>query len=115
MPASPRHYPGRTETTCSLVPFPRLRPSLSHGRVSSRLAIFEACSAFPRVRTYQIAESPGVPFPRISAASLPPPPLRLLPGGTNQFPGGSFTRRGSAPSTAHRSLLAYASLVHVPL
>jgi len=25
-------------------------------------------------------------------ASLPPLPLRLLPGGANQFPGGSFTR-----------------------
>ena len=25
-------------------------------------------------------------------ASLPPPPFRLLPGGANQFPGGSFTR-----------------------
>ena len=25
-------------------------------------------------------------------AALPPLPLRLLPGGANQFPGGSFTR-----------------------
>jgi hypothetical protein len=33
------------------------------------------------------------PFPsEASAASLPPPPLRLLPGGANQFPGGTFTR-----------------------
>ena len=27
------------------------------------------------------------------AASLPPPPLRLLPGGANQFPGGTFNPR----------------------
>jgi len=26
--------------------------------------------------------------PKASAASLPPPLLRLLPGGANQFPGG---------------------------
>jgi hypothetical protein len=30
--------------------------------------------------------------PEAPAALLPPPPLRLLPGGANQFPGGSFTR-----------------------
>jgi hypothetical protein len=35
--------------------------------------------------------------PKASAASLPPPLLRLLPGGTNQFPGGTFTRCGPAP------------------
>jgi hypothetical protein len=32
------------------------------------------------------------PFtPKAPTASLPPLPLRLLPGGANQFPGGSFT------------------------
>src|SRR6266481_3662094 len=36
------------------------------------------------------------------AASSPPPPLRLLPGGANQFPGGNFTRSGPAPYTAHQ-------------
>ena len=35
---------------------------------------------------------------------LPPPPLRLLPGGTNQFPGGTFTRSGPALFTAHSKL-----------
>ena len=31
------------------------------------------------------------PFtPKAPAALLPPPPLRLLPGGANQFPGESF-------------------------
>jgi len=35
------------------------------------------------------------------AASLPPLPFRLLPGGANQFPGGSRTRWSPAPFTAH--------------
>src|SRR5882724_10581433 len=36
-----------------------------------------------------LAESPMRPStPKASAASLPPPLLRLLPGGTNQFPDG---------------------------
>ena len=29
---------------------------------------------------------------KATTALLPPLPLRLLPGGANQFPGGSFTR-----------------------
>ena len=29
-------------------------------------------------------------------ASLPPLPFRLLPGGANQFPGGSYTLKSSA-------------------
>jgi hypothetical protein len=35
--------------------------------------------------------------PKASAASLPLPLLRLLPGGTNQFPGGTSTLCGPAP------------------
>jgi hypothetical protein len=34
-------------------------------------------------------------------ASLPPPLLRLLPGGANQFPGGFNSRCGPSPFTAH--------------
>jgi hypothetical protein len=42
------------------------------------------------------------PFPsKAPTASLPPLPLRLLPGGANQFPGGSCTRWSPAPFTAH--------------
>jgi len=33
--------------------------------------------------------------------SLPLPLLRLLPGGTNQFPGGTCTPCGLTPFTAH--------------
>jgi hypothetical protein len=35
--------------------------------------------------------------PKAPAALLPPPPLRLLPGGAIQFPGGSSSRCGPAP------------------
>src|SRR6267378_5701415 len=42
------------------------------------------------------------PFPsKAPTALLPPLPLRLLPGGANQFPGGSCTRCSPAPFTAH--------------
>ena len=42
------------------------------------------------------------PFPsKAPTASLPPLPIRLLPGGANQFPGGSCTRWSPAPFTAH--------------
>jgi hypothetical protein len=40
--------------------------------------------------------------PKAPTDSLPPLPLRLLPGGANQFPGGNFTRCGRTPFTAHR-------------
>src|SRR5450432_1288011 len=53
----------------------------------------------------QPADSPSRqmrPFPpEAPAALLPPPPLRLLPGGAIQFPGGLISRCGPAPFTAH--------------
>ena len=39
--------------------------------------------------------------PEAPAALLPSPPLRLLPGGAIQFPGGFISRCGPAPFTAH--------------
>src|ERR1700674_2418833 len=42
------------------------------------------------------------PFPsKAPTALLPPLPLRLLPGGANQLPGGSCTRCSPTPFTAH--------------
>jgi len=35
--------------------------------------------------------------PKAPTASLPPPSLRLLPGGANQFPGGTCTHCRPAP------------------
>ena len=59
-------------------------PALSFSRPAQRsLTLRPACSPSRLKR-------PSTP--KASAASLPPPPLRLLPGGANQFPGGTFTR-----------------------
>ena len=97
-----RHYPGKSDRTCSLVLSHRHRPSPKFRRVGSCITLFEACSAFTQVTACTLAESPLRPSTsEASAASLPPPLLRLLPGGTNQFPGGTFTRCGPAPFTAH--------------
>jgi hypothetical protein len=102
LPACRRHYPGRSDGICSLVRSHSLRPSPKPGRVGSCISLFEACSAFTRVTACMLAESPMRPStPKASAASLPPPLLRLLPGGANQFPGGTNSRCGPPPFTAH--------------
>jgi hypothetical protein len=88
-----RHYPGRSNGTCSLVPLRRHRPSPECWRVGTCIALFEACSAFTRVTACTLAESPSRPStPKASTVSLPLPLLRLLPGGANQFPGGFVSR-----------------------
>src|ERR1022692_2582591 len=58
MSACRRHYPGRFDGTDSLVPFHRRRPSPDYRWVSSCIISFEACSAFTRVTTCRLAESP---------------------------------------------------------
>jgi len=81
--------PAGSMETCSLVLSHRLRPSPNRRRVGSCIVGFEACSAFTHVTACMLTESPMRPStPKASAASLPPPLLRLLPGGANQFPGG---------------------------
>src|SRR5580692_4202823 len=83
------HTPAGPMETDSLVPFHRLRPSPNRRRVGPCITLFEACSAFTHVTACMLTESPMRPStPKASAASLPPLLLRLLPGGTNQFPGG---------------------------
>ncbi len=53
-----RQYPGRSDGTCSLVPFHQLRPSPEPGRVGSCIVVFEACSAFTHVTACTLAKSP---------------------------------------------------------
>ena len=90
--------------TCSLIRFHQLRPSPKPGRVGSCISLFEACSAFTHVTAYMLAKSPMRPStPKASAASLPPLLLRLLPGGANQFPGGSIPLWTSAFSRRTRN------------
>src|SRR5438132_7525388 len=65
------------------------------------LGCFGACSVF--TARYGLHDSPSrLKRPSTSeapAASLPPLPLRLLPGGANQFPGGTFNPRGTSDFT----------------
>jgi hypothetical protein len=88
--------------------------------LSARL--FPSTSAFPRFRAgrllhclfrglhsvyiitaYKLAKSPARPSTsEASAASLPPLLLRLLPGGANQFPGGTFPAVDQRLFTAYR-------------
>src|ERR1017187_10061127 len=50
--------------------------------------------------------------PEAPAALLPPPPLRLLPGGAIQFPGGFISRCGPTPFTAHCNRLITATIAN---
>src|SRR5262245_12614577 len=98
LPTCRRHYPGRSDGARSLVLSPQRRPSLDTRRVGSCVNRFEACSAFTHVTACMLAKSPTRPStPEAPTASFPPPPLRLLPGGANQLPGGTFTHSGPAP------------------
>jgi hypothetical protein len=93
-----RQYPGRSDGICSLVRFHSLRPSPKPGRVGSCITVFGACSAFTHVTACMLTESPmRTSTLKASAASLPPPLLRLLPGGANQFPAGFNSRCGPPP------------------
>src|ERR1039458_1631016 len=58
MSACRRHYPGRIDGTDSLVRFHPRRPSPDYRWVGSCINSFEACSAFTRVTTCRLAESP---------------------------------------------------------
>jgi hypothetical protein len=102
MPACRRHYPGRFDGADSLVLLHQRRPSPISRWVGSCINRFEACSAFTHVTACMLAKSPRRPSTsEAPTASFPPPPLRLLPGGAIQFPGGTFTRSEPAPFTAH--------------
>src|SRR5580700_1208698 len=59
-----RHYPGRFDGACSLVPLRRRRPSLCNSQVGSCDGFFEACSAFTHVMACTLAESPCDPLHR---------------------------------------------------
>ena len=64
MPTCHRHYPGRSDGACSLVPLHRQRPSLCNSQVGSCNCFFGACSAFTHVMACTLAESPSDPLHR---------------------------------------------------
>src|SRR6202042_963379 len=68
-------------------------------RSAPAIVFFEACSPTLRPAGSRSRQAPFTP--RAPTALLPPLPPRLLPGGANQFPGGSCTRCSPAPFTAH--------------
>ena len=99
-PAGPMELFARTVPSTSAFPDSR--------RVGSCVYFFEACSAFTHVTACMLAKSPKRPFtPEAPTALFPPPPLRLLPGGANQFPGGTFTRCGPAPFHGARAMAIF--------
>jgi hypothetical protein len=64
--------------------------SISLSRTDSGSAsafLFEACSTFTEITTYMFTKLLRRFTPKATTASLPLLLLRLLPGGTNQFPG----------------------------
>ena len=105
-----RQYPGGT-VGCARCSLPqRRRPSPAEYRVGSRIAVFEACSAFHSrfsLHTRGVALRPFTP--EASEVSLPTSLLRLLPTGATlvgwdshplkirAFPRRTFSRQQSAP------------------
>src|SRR5713226_6970915 len=71
-----------------------------------------------RSLTLQPADSPSrlmrPSTPEAPTALLPPPPLRLLPGGAIQFPGEFISRCGPVPFTAHCNRVVYDSYLSFP-
>jgi len=99
MSACRRHYPGRIEGTDSLSTapstsaFPRLQLGrLLHYQFRGLLSVHSRYN----LQTRQVALCDPL-HRRLRRLLLPPPPLRLLPGGAIQFPGGFISRCGSAP------------------
>ena len=76
----------------------RRRPSPELWRVGSHIIAFGACSAFTTRCGLSDRGAALRPFPsKAPAASSPPPPLRLLPAGAIQLPGGDYTHGRPAP------------------
>src|SRR5665213_2528001 len=93
MCACSRQYPSRSDGSHSLILSHQLRLSPRRRWVSTYIAGFGACMTFTLITAYTLAESPMRLFTlKAPAISLPPSPLQLLPGGTNQFPGGFIPR-----------------------
>jgi len=67
-------------------------------QVGPRIVLFEVCSAFTHVAACTLARSPirDQLYPKASAISLPPWPLRLLPAGAS-WPGGACTHWKAPP------------------
>jgi hypothetical protein len=80
----PNAFPGSLDARIRLAP----RRLCSCSKVVSCNHFFGVRSGFTHVTACTLAESPTRPFAsKAPTALLPPLPIRLLPGGANQFPG----------------------------
>ena len=93
MPACRRHYPGRTERTCSLVLPSRLRPSPTNWRVSSCITLFRGLLS---VHSRYGLQTRGVAIATLSIEGfggfVTSTAAPIATGWTNQLPDGTFTR-----------------------
>jgi hypothetical protein len=100
--ATCHRHPGGFNRAYSLVCLHCQRPSPCNSKVGSCNYFFRGLLS---VHSRYGLHARGVakrPFtPKAPTAPLPRLPFRLLPGGANQFPGGSCTRWSPAPFTAH--------------
>ena len=93
LPACRRQYPGRSDGNLLARTIP---PTSAFPRTGTGRLLHYAFRGLLSVHSRYGLSARGVakrPFPsKAPAASLPPPPLRLLPAGTTELPGGSYTR-----------------------
>jgi hypothetical protein len=98
----PSPIPRQDRWACSLVLSHRLRLFPDSRRVSSCITCFEACTAFIFITAYKLAKSPKATlYTRGFSSFVTSLLLRLLPGGANQFPGGTFPAVNQRLFTAH--------------
>jgi hypothetical protein len=82
-----RHYPGRSDEACSLVPLHRLRPSLCNSQVGSCNYFFGACSAFTHVMACTLAESPATLYIESSNSFVASAAVSIATGWSEPVPG----------------------------
>ena len=81
---------GLMELVRSSIPIDDGLPCVS--QAGSCNCFFEACCVYSCYGLHARRVAKRSSTPKAPTASSPPLPLRLLPGGANQFPGGSYTR-----------------------
>ncbi|AXC12388.1 hypothetical protein ACPOL_3093 [Acidisarcina polymorpha] len=89
----PSPLPRQVEGSCSLILFPLIGLPQVRGGSAPASWISRLAQRSLTLRPARLQSRLYDPLPpEASAASLPLPLLRLLPGGTNQLPGGTCTR-----------------------
>jgi hypothetical protein len=93
-----RHYPGGTVKRVVARCPSRCQPSPFEAGSAPAITLSRPAQRSRTLRPAWSRSRPRRPFaPKAPTVSLPPPPLRLLPAGATQLPGGTLTRKISAP------------------